>query len=308
MSRTLLLSHLPASTSGRPGWPWTAETIPPPNAGRLSWPRITVVMPSYQQASFLEEAIRSVLLQNYPNLEFMVNDGGSSDGSVAILERYRAFLTAAESAPDGGQGAAINKGLDRGTGEILGWLNSDDFYLPGALFSVAVRFMHGDADLVYGDAFNLHADDGEKLEYWGGYWVRRQFLQFGGLLPSHATFWSRTIHERIWEELNCNVDGELWQRLVPGRRVRYLPQPLAVFRLHKDTKSQGEQWRQKWAEDDKLIWTRHGAPRHTRLSRAWFNRSQQVFRWLNQNRNKSVKRAILAACQWPKRTWIGPAP
>jgi glycosyltransferase involved in cell wall biosynthesis len=302
------LAQLPPPPPGRTGWPWTVETAMPADLATTQWPRITIVMPSYQQASFVEETVRSVLLQNYPNLEFIVNDGGSKDGSAEIISRYAPFLTHFESGPDGGQGAAINKGFDRATGEIMGWINSDDFYLPGALFAVARRFLQNDADIVYGDALNLHEDDGRILEYWQGFWIRRSFLQFGGLFPSHATFWRRAIHVRIWEELNCNIDGELWQRLVPGRRVRYLLLPLAVFRIHRETKSQAEKWRQRWQKDDQLIWARHGVPRSDRLFRAWFSRSQRLFKWFTRRLNLPAKRAVIAACQWDRRSWHGLAP
>jgi len=265
-------------------------------------------MPSYQQAAFVEEGLRSVLLQNYPNLEFIVNDGGSADGSADIIARYAPFLTHSQSARDRGQGDAINQGFDRATGDILGWLNSDDFYLPGTLFAVASEFLRDVPEIVYGDALNLYDEDNRALQYWQGYWINRSFLQFGGLVSSHAIFWRRAIHVRIWDELNCNIDGELWQRLVPGRRLRYLQLPLGVCRIHGDTKSNAEQWRQKWREDDERIWARHGRPTQSRVFRRWFAWSQQMFKWGTLRRNRPAKRAVLAACAWPAPRWRGPQP
>ncbi len=262
-------------------------------------------MPSYRQAAYIEEGLRSVLLQNYPNLEFIVNDGGSTDGTTAILDRYAPFLAHVQSQRDGGQGNAINQGFDRATGEIVGWLNSDDLYLPGALYAVAREFLRGRADVVYGDALNLHEEDGRALEYWQGYWLRPSFLQFGGVISSHAVFWRRAVHERIWEELNCNVDGELWQRLIPGRRLRYLPLPLGVCRQHGASKSNAEQWKEKWRQDDERIWARHGRPTRSRLFRFWFSRSQRVFKWFTARRNRAAKQAVIAACQWPAPRWRG---
>ena len=265
-------------------------------------------MPSYQQAGFIEEGLRSVLLQNYPNLEFIVNDGGSTDGTKEIMTRYAPFLAHSQSACDGGQGNAINQGFDRATGDIVGWLNSDDFYLPGALYAVAREFLKASPEIVYGDALNLHEDDGRKLEYWQAYWVRPEFLQFGGLISSHAIFWLRSVHVRIWDELNCNVDGELWQRLVPDRRLRYLALPLGVCRQHSATKSNAEQWKQKWREDDVRIWARHGQPTRSRLFRAWYARSQRVFKWFTARRNRAAKQAVIAACAWPAPRWRGLPP
>jgi glycosyltransferase involved in cell wall biosynthesis len=302
-----LLAALPAPPAGRTGWPWTVQTAAPPDAGAVHWPRITIVTPSYLQAAYVEETLRSVLLQNYPNLEFLVLDGGSTDGSAAIIERYAPHLAYWHSRADRGQGDAINQGFDRATGDILGWLNSDDFLLPGALLAVARAFLGGDADIVYGDALNYFEEDG-SLQYWQGHWVRPGFLQFGGLLSSHATFWRRAVHVPLWAELNCNVDGELWQRLVPGRRLRYLPLPLGVFRAHAETKSNAERWREKWRQDDEKIWARHGRPTRSRVFRHWFSKSQRVYKWFTWRQNVPAKRAVLAACDWPPRTWRGPRP
>jgi len=303
-----LLGKLPVPPAGRTGWPWTVETTPPPDAATGAWPRLTVVMPSYQQAAFVEAGLRSVLLQNYPNLELIVNDGGSQDGSAAIIARYAPYLAHWQSIRDRGQGDAINQGFDRATGDIVGWLNSDDLYLPGALFAVAREFLRAAPDIVYGDALNLFEEDNGALQYWQGYWIRPSFLQFGGLFSSHAIFWRRAVHVRLWDELNCNVDGELWQRLVPGRRLCYLPLPLGVCRIHSDTKSNAGQWRQKWREDDERIWARHGRPTSSRVFRRWFWWSQCVFKWFTLRRNRPAKLAVVAACQWPAPRWRGTPP
>jgi len=301
------LAQLPAPPAGRTGWPWTVGTTPPADAGAGPWPRISIVTPSYQQAAFLEEALRSVLLQNYPNLEYLVLDGGSTDGSAALVEKYAGHLAYWHSRRDRGQGDALNQGFARATGEIVGWLNSDDFYLPGALYAVARAFRDSPAEIVYGDAWNFFQDD-QTLGYWQAYWIRPSFLQFGGLLSSHATFWRRAVHVPVWADLNCNVDGELWQRLVPGRRLRHLPLPLGVFRAHAETKSSAERWREKWRQDDERIWARHGRPTRSRVFRQFFDKSQRVAKWFAWRRNVAGKRAVLAACQWPPYRWRGPTP
>ena len=308
MSLPTLLVKLPTPPAGRTGWPWNVETLPPADIAAVAWPRITIVMPSYEQAAFVEEGMRSVLLQNYPNLEFIVNDGGSRDGAAELIARYAPHLAHTQSARDRGQGDALNQGFDRATGDILGWLNSDDLYLPGALFAVAREFLRGSPDLVYGDALNLFEEDNRSLQYWQGYWIRPSFLVFGGVLPSHATFWRRSIHVPLWDELNCNIDGELWRRLVPGHRLRYLLLPLGVCRIHGETKSNAARWREKWRQDDELIWARHGPPRLNRLFRLWFSRSQKIFKWFTIRRNRAAKLALLAACQWPPPRWRGLPP
>lgn len=107
------ITDLPPPPPGRHGWPWTVATPPaaPVMANNRPWPRITIVTPSYQQAQYLEEAIRSVLLQGYPNLEYIVMDGGSRDGSVEIIQRYAPWLSYWQSQPDGGQSAALADGF-----------------------------------------------------------------------------------------------------------------------------------------------------------------------------------------------------
>jgi Glycosyl transferase family 2 len=143
---------LPAPPPNRSGWPWTIthDSAPAAAANGSAWPRVTVVTPSFNQADFIEETIRSVLLQGYPNLEYIIIDGGSTDGSVDIVKKYEEFLTYWVSEPDGGQTDAINKGLRRGTGDILAYLNSDDIYLPGAIISsIAFLQRHPETSLMY---------------------------------------------------------------------------------------------------------------------------------------------------------------
>jgi GT2 family glycosyltransferase len=126
---------LPAPPSGRTGWPWT--DAPEPAADGRALPKITVVTPSFNQSRFVEATLRSVLLQNYPNLEYLVLDGGSTDGSSTIVERYAPWLAGWTSERDRGQSDAINRGFARATGDVVAWLNSDDRYPPGTLHAVA---------------------------------------------------------------------------------------------------------------------------------------------------------------------------
>ena len=305
--RPIHLGDLPHAPAGREGWPWTRGTEAPADLETVDWPLITIVTPSYQQASFVEECLRSVLLQGYPRLEYIVNDGGSTDGSADIIARYAGHLAHWQSLRDRGQADAINQGFARASGEIVGWVNSDDMLLPGALFGAARAFIQSGADIVYGDALNAFEDAG-TLEYWQGYWVIPSFLQFGGVISSHAVFWKRSVHVPLWEDLNCNVDGELWQRLVPGRRLRYVPRPLGVCRVHGETKSNAARWREKWREDDAKIWARHGTPTKSRVFRHAFARIQRAFKWVNWRRDREGKRSVIAACQWSGRKWSGPQP
>lgn len=130
------LAELPPPPPDRTGWPWTEES--PPIAG--TQPRLTLITPSYMQGEFIEQTIRSVLLQGYPDLEYFILDGGSTDGTRKIIRKYEPWLAGWRCEKDAGQSAAINEGWGRATGEVLGWINSDDWYHPGALAAVGRRF------------------------------------------------------------------------------------------------------------------------------------------------------------------------
>src|SRR5438270_3751687 len=135
------LAELPPP-AGKTGWPWTEETpaLPPARPDGSAWPRISIVTPSYNQGEFIEETIRSVLLQGYPDLEYFVLDGGSTDASTGVIGKYERWLTWWLSERDAGQADAINNGLQKSSGELFNWINSDDALLPGALFRLAVAY------------------------------------------------------------------------------------------------------------------------------------------------------------------------
>lgn len=141
-------ADLPLPPEQKTGWPWSEESVagraaPPVLFDGQALPRITVVTPSFNQGQFIEQTIRSVLMQGYPNLEYMIFDGGSSDGSVETIRKYENHLAYWQSEPDRGQSHAINKGFKRSTGQIICWLNSDDYFLPDTLKTVAESLADG---------------------------------------------------------------------------------------------------------------------------------------------------------------------
>ena len=137
------LQALPAPSSGKTGWPWTVCTSGPDCSSISHCPTISIITPSFNQGQFIEETIRSVLLQGYPKLEYIIIDGGSTDETVAIIKKYEPWLTYWVSEVDRGQPHAINKGIAMATGDILAWINSDDIYLPGLLDKVARFYRSG---------------------------------------------------------------------------------------------------------------------------------------------------------------------
>jgi glycosyltransferase involved in cell wall biosynthesis len=241
--RDPVLDELPAAPAGKTGWPWTAAGPLAPNGrpGDGEWPRITVVTPSYNQAPFLEATIRSVLLQGYPNLEYVVVDGGSADGSVDVLRRYERWLAGWVSEPDHGQSDAINKGMAGSTGEILAWLNSDDLYAPGALAHVAGYFLaHPDCSLLYGQGSYID-ESGQRTGScdWIRPFDRRLFLTSNFILQP-AAFWRRSL----WEEtggldvsLEWTMDWEWLIRATARTQPHYLPVELASWRVRPEIKT-----------------------------------------------------------------------
>ncbi len=203
---------------------------------------ICVVTPSLNQGRFLERTVRSVLDQGTAELDYLVVDGGSSDASVEVLERYSGRLRFI-SEPDRGQAHAVNKALERTAAPIVGWLNSDDVYLPGALDAVRRVFEASpEVDVVYGDAFHIDEDDRYLDAYPTEAW-RPDRLRETCFLCQPAVFFRRRViehHGLLDERLHYCLDYEYWLRLaLGGARFHHLPRPLAGSRLHPETKTLG---------------------------------------------------------------------
>jgi glycosyltransferase involved in cell wall biosynthesis len=200
------------------------------------------VTPSFNQAAYLEATIRSVLLQGYPTLEYLVIDGGSTDGSREIIARYAPYLGYCVSEPDRGQAHAINKGFERATGEILAWLNSDDYYLPGAVARVVSEF-ESDASLewVYGDCLLLGEPGGPLAPCLSLPFQFQTALRGASPICQPSAFFRRSLLDKtgpLDESFNLALDYDLWLRAITHTRPRHLAGvPLAVVTDHPDAKS-----------------------------------------------------------------------
>jgi glycosyltransferase involved in cell wall biosynthesis len=204
---------------------------------------ISIVTPSFNQGAFLERTILSVLTQNYHPLQFIIQDGGSTDKTAGILERYRRHLHHVDSRPDRGQSHALNLGFAHADGDILAYLNSDDLLLPGALNYVARYFVeHPTIDVVYGHRVLINDRDQEV-----GRWIMPSHQDaafiWNDYVPQETLFWRRgiwrRIGERIAEDYDAAMDLELlWRFRAAGARFARLPRFLGAFRVHPRQKSE----------------------------------------------------------------------
>jgi glycosyltransferase involved in cell wall biosynthesis len=204
-------------------------------------PLVSIVTPSYNQARFLESTIRSVLEQDYPNIEYILVDGGSTDGSVDILQRYTDRFAWWVSEKDRGQTDAINKGFARAKGDILAWLNSDDTYEPHAV-AEAVKFLQDrpEVGLVYGNA-NFIDENGCVIGHFPAAQTDYRRLRQGYVhIPQQAAFWRASLWHKVGPldpSFFFAMDYDLWVRLAAQAPMQYTPRLWANFRLHTQGKT-----------------------------------------------------------------------
>jgi glycosyltransferase involved in cell wall biosynthesis len=204
------------------------------------YPKISIITPSFNQSVYLEETIKSVLNQEYPNLEYIIIDGMSVDGSIEIIRRYESSLTYWVSEKDHGFAEAINKGLRIATGDIVAWLNSDDIYLPGTLQYVAEYFIENAKAAILTGGFQYTDPKGTKLWNSYGYFNRNELLVLTGNIGQPATFWRREVMDAIGlldENIKYQIDRDYWIRIGSRFKFHRTKQLLATYRIHGESKS-----------------------------------------------------------------------
>ncbi len=207
-------------------------------------PLVSIVTPSFNQDRYLERTIQSVLNQSYPNIEYIVIDGGSTDGSVETIKKYASRISYWQSEKDQGQTDAINQGFSRAQGQIFAWINSDDTYEPQAVVE-AVEFLTNNPDvgLVYGDC-NFINDKDNIIGKFNARQTDYQKLKTGYVhIPQQSSFWRAELWHQVGpldSSIYFAMDYDLWLRLAKISNIIYHPRMWANFRLHGDAKTIAE--------------------------------------------------------------------
>ena len=240
------LSELPVPPAGKVGWPWTIGNPQSENVTACGFdlPRLSIITPSFNQGEFIEETIRSILLQGYPDLEYIIIDGGSSDNSRCVIEKYQRWIAYWCSEPDAGQSDAINKGLRRCSGEWVNWINSDDMLATGALAAVGLSAKQVRNDtIIVGNVVNFEVNITNEISA-----VCLANIDFTNVVK----FWKRDC---VWHQpglffprqmiddvggidinLHYAMDHDLLLRLLNSCDIFYLGKLVSYFRLHNSSK------------------------------------------------------------------------
>jgi glycosyltransferase involved in cell wall biosynthesis len=284
-----MLKDLPAPPAGKKGWPWTKESkvLPAVMPDGSMWPKISIVTPSFNQGQFLEETIRSVLLQNYPNLEYIIMDGGSADNSVEIIKKYEKHLSYWISEKDNGQSDAIYRGFEKTTGKIIAWTNSDDYYLPGTFEHVAKIFSRDkEIECLIGTG-GIVKEDGEIfVKHYSYNQNFDSLLCAGQLFVQNACFWKRDVFFEIGGFDRCLqfcFDYDMFLRFAKRKQLSRTNRMLCIMRLHEYSKNT-MLWDNIATKEIPLVQRRHGIETITESVRSAISRKTHKDYHINKRR------------------------
>lgn len=294
------LNELPPPPPGKTGWPWTVESaqLPDMMLNEEPWPRVSIVTPSYNQAQFIEETIRSVLLQGYPDLEYIIIDGGSMDGSMEIIRRYEPWLAYWVSEKDSGQSEAINKGFKKATGLIAAWLNSDDIYEPVAIAQVARAFQQSKVPVIYGNCYFWDPADNQKMPMVPtrlNFEVLLRYNRPGHMPPQPGVFFDRGLLAEVSfldETLHYAMDYDLWMKFAWKHSFHHLNVFIARYRVHPASKT-GAGWvpfRVEWEKVSQRYRWRGGFLQSLRRKFTYYLQQAKSWQWVQRQRLLSLAR------------------
>ena len=248
-----MLNQLPPPPAGKTGWPWTeeSEALPALQPDNTPWPGISIVTPSYNQGKYLEETIRSVLLQNYPDLEYLIIDGGSSDETLKVIEKYKEFITYWVSEPDNGQSQAINKGFMKCTREFVNWICSDDLLCKDAFTKVAPIIAAKKGILLLGSGYRIDEKSGiidrirsSEINDFNKLVDIRRFWRAGNSIIQQSTLYPAEAIKKagfLTESNYYTMDYELWGKLmIQGIPVFRTDVPVGMFRWYGGQKTSNQ--------------------------------------------------------------------
>ncbi len=250
----------------------------------MSLPTVSIVVPSFNQAEFLDEALGSLMAQRDQIHELIVMDGGSTDGSKEIIEGYQSELTHWQSEKDDGQSDAIINGFKRATGDILAWVNSDDALLPAAVRSMREAFeSNPETGMIEGDTIIIDQDSKiircDRRAGPSDRWARFGYMR----AHQPSTFFRRSLYESVGgidQSMHCTMDTDLWYRMLPSANAIRLEKFIGVHRIHTDAKGESEQWKKQYADERSILDQRYphyrNNPVRYQIGRVVFYASQFV--------------------------------
>jgi glycosyltransferase involved in cell wall biosynthesis len=271
-----LLKVLPKPPEGNTGWPWNEETDPEIYKDLNFIPKISIITPSYNQGKYIEQTIRSVLLQNYPNLEYIVIDGGSTDNTVDIIQKYSSWIKHLVSEKDNGQSDAINKGLKKCEGEIFNWINSDDYYSKECFKAIAGKFNEKDTHIAAGKCkmFFENENNEKIIDFTLGNSLEETIAFVAISQPS--TFFRLSIFKSLGgldERLHFVMDQDIWKKYLfkyGQDRIKILDEELVNFRLHTGSKTSRNNFINEYTGIFYSISKKAGMPKHAAVLKKIF--------------------------------------
>jgi len=237
------LKQLPPPPEGKTGWPWTEDTpsLDTTDLCGFQWPRVSIITPSYNQGDYIEATIRSVLLQGYPDIEYIIMDGGSNDTTTGILERYKDFFKHLSIKKDKGQSDAIKKGFSIASGYYIGWINSDDIYLKYCLFNVVKQFIHfSDKEWLIGSGIFIDSRGNFLLNCKSPVITKNSLMIFGITFLQPSVFFSKILYNRVSGidiRLSFCFDYDLFIKFVLEEKPLITDYYLSAFRIHEKSKT-----------------------------------------------------------------------